>query len=87
MYPPLHVTNATSLSEKGLSYKNTMNMKTFSIYNNDEGNGFMLNVTDWCHFSSYWEGGVPAIRDIIMFLDMKARHKTSHVWRMYPNLC
>ena len=68
MYPPLHVTNATSLSEKGLSYKNTMNMKTFSIYNNDEGNGFMLNVTDWCHFSSYWEGGVPAIRDIIMFL-------------------
>ena len=39
-----------------------------SIYNNDEGNGFMLNVNDWCHFSSYWEGGVPAIRDIIMFL-------------------
>ena len=28
----------------------------------------MLNVTDWCHFSSYWVGGVPAIREIIMFL-------------------
>ena len=42
----LHVPNAISLSEKGLSYKNTMNMKTFSIYNNDQENGFMLNVTD-----------------------------------------
>ena len=32
-----------------------------------EINGFMLNVTDFKirHFSSYWGGGVPAIRDII----------------------
>jgi len=65
-FPP--PTQCNKLSEKGLSYKKTMNMKTFSIYNNDQENGFMLNVTDWCHFSSYWEGDVPSIRDIIMFL-------------------
>ena len=30
-----------------------------------EMNGFMLNVTIYVSFSSYLEGGVPAIQDII----------------------
>ena len=49
VYPPLHVTNAISLSEKGLSYKNTMNMKTFSIYNNDQ------RGVSWQLFCEYGE--------------------------------